>query len=157
MGLGIGKGREIDLLFLLLCKVWDLFNYFWPHHMACGIFLDQGRSNPCSLYWEHEVLTTRPPGEVQAWVFNTMYVCACCVTPVVSRLSDPHALPGFSSRGSSPARDPTCISYISSLKSLAVAGGFFTTSTTWDAPVPCEFSFFKKRYLLLSICFAFSP
>ena len=35
----------------------------------------------------------------------------------------------LSSRGSSRPRDQTCIAYVS----CTLAGGFFTTSTTWEA------------------------
>ena len=72
-------------------------------------------------------------------------VRACQVAPVVSDFRDPvdcsppgSSVPGIlqartlervavpSSRGSSPPRDQACVS--------CTAGGFFTTSTTWEAP-----------------------
>ena len=44
-----------------------------------------------------------------------------------ARILEQVAVP--SSRGSSRLKDGTCVSYVFSL-----AGGFFTTSTTWEAP-----------------------
>ena len=74
-------------------------------------------------------------------------MCVCSVIKSYSTLCDPMdcSLPGSSvhrtlqasllewvaissSRGSSPPRDRTCISHVS-----CIAGGFFTTSVTWEA------------------------
>ena len=49
---------------------------FWPYHVACGMFPDQGL-NPCPLHLEHGVLTTGTPGKSyscihckQAWNYT---------------------------------------------------------------------------------------
>ena len=47
-----------------------LFIYFWPHHMARGIFPNEG-SNPRSLQWKRGVLTTGPPGKSYFYFFKT--------------------------------------------------------------------------------------
>ena len=40
-----------------------LFFFFWPHHVVCGIFPDQG-SNLCPLQWKHKSPNHWIPREV---------------------------------------------------------------------------------------------
>ena len=77
------------------------------------------------------------------WLFATILTVACqallSMGTLQARLLEWGAMP--SSRGCSSPRDQPA-----SLKSSALAGGFFTTSTTWEAIFYCNLSliFFLK-------------
>ena len=100
--------------------------------------LNQG-SNLCPLHWEHEVLTAGPPTKPLN-CYHYHYSCACSVTSVMMTFCDPmdsspmgssvHGiLPARilewitmpSSRGSSPIKGRTRVSYFS-----CIVGSFFT-------------------------------
>ena len=42
-------------------------SFYWGHHMACGIFPNQGL-NPCPMQWKCIILTTRPPGKSKGFL-----------------------------------------------------------------------------------------
>ena len=55
-------------------------------------------------------------------------------------------------QGSSPPRDGTHISYIS-----ALAGGFFTTSASWEAPISLSFIYWLINHLSLHLHLSICP
>ena len=123
---------------------WSLFCFRLCHFLLQGIFPTQGsnpglprcrpmlyrlshQESPCCK-WTPQCV--RAFSVTSVWLFATPWTVACR-TPVhgilQARMLEWVAMP--SSRGSSRPRDQTHIS-----TSPALAGRFFTTSTTWEAP-----------------------
>ena len=54
--------------------VFSFFLFFLPHSVACGSQFPNRGLNLCLLHWKHTVVSTRPPGKSQTWVFTWRFV-----------------------------------------------------------------------------------